>query len=513
VEIAQLTANFADLSDVFTACPHAQKMLAAILVVHSDVTSSFECSGLNALWSGEGQRFIGQLPVSATAMYDIISRGGGCPADVQRIADEAFSLRRKAEFNVSNVPENSLRAMALSSPLLGADMAKSFYVNRAHLPPPFQGALFANPHLVEHVNDVAERPLEFVVGLAAFGDLSLPEVCRHLSSVLGTADASKEIDAGLAIHYLLRRKKLPTNIVFDIDQSQWLNEHKYRTLVSRPEHQTEVNAGRMPGGREFNKRDLEIIASPTPVGEQYLINMFEAGLAAGLPQTERDKRQAAIVANSACPKDIFDNALRNRNCHLGGAQVRHSKWASLVLDAAAAGEFPASEISYDLPGMIPDAKPAHLYWNTLRNPAIPLSSFLRSVTHQNFSWKHVLSDRRIDALRSVSRARSTTSAICVTLAVREPRLAMQHLTKLELPEEGFALLFCEQTSARTLDKIARTHPNLAALAACHPNAQDIPGVPDDAQSLVKQFNQQNSVVVLSGKGSCSPSPVPAALSL
>ena len=67
------------------------------------------------------------------------------------------------------------------------------------------------------------------------------------------------------------------------------------------------------------------------------------------------------------------------------------------------------------------------------------------------------------------------------------------------------MLFSPKLSARRLEKIADEHPDIAPVAACHPNGGDISINDAILADGVRQFNRHFHIPSLEGKSSKSSS--------
>lgn len=478
-------------------------MAAALIVVHPDAATDFHSECFRNIYTPEFATAIQGMPVGEANESELIVRRKVAPSRLAGLADEAIKLGAKADCDLSTVMKYGLIQRALSSPDLSKSVSSGLYANRRHLAPFFREALLANPNLVEHMSFSARdfSGMAFADGLAVFGDLSNPQVSHVMREVVGDSSPEHALTQTVVIDSLLSRKFLPEDTLVAMSTAANIGAEHYRKLVGRQDHLTAAKAGRVDLYRFFRDRHrCAVFSAVAP--EALLKGKLRDEIAAFPDYAERST--ASFAANPSCPISLFETIVSRGNVYAGEPAFRHSRWAINLVDAAIDGSYPAGLIDYDLPGMIAGAQAAHLAWNVTRGAGVPHSSHLRTVAHVNFPWEQAFTrEGKFSQLLPMDAADSTRAGVYVALAARNSAIADSILNDKADPTQAFAMLFSQKTSSKKLESIAANFPEIAALAACHPNGYDVRADDSEPWRRAQMFREKSLVISLGNKSNLS----------
>ena len=119
---------------------------------------------------------------------------------------------------------------------------------------------------------------------------------------------------------------------------------------------------------------------------------------------------------------------------------------------------------------------------------------LRVITHKNFPWTAFDAE---EIRRSIDGSQLPVALASKCLFHNPPP---SELTAIASEDQRLAALFSPSLSSRAISKIVAESPDLAPLAAIHPNADPISGLTTQETRVVNSIKRPAIDIVLAGKG-------------
>jgi len=375
--------------------------------------------------------------------------------------------------------------LALGSPSLGdsvGDFAAKFLLPHNDKGAVFQAArnaLLGNPLIQKQKTGLlpdGDGSSFYYKNLATFGDLSYKDAQSQLARLLAFKAESIGEKTGPVITYirqaLLSRSDLPKKLIFALDESPTATLADYRKLVQMEGHQALVRKCDLNTFKSMTgQRGEESVCSPVAT-EIVIERQFKASPKRG---TVRD----SLLLAAQCPEWCYQVGRQDNPRFLDTlAFLNSSPWARHYL----------RENSGRNVGRILAA-----------NEAAGIGLSVLSVAAMPFEFiQPVLLRERFD-----DEARF--SAACVAGVIRSREFAAK-LSDSDIATDAadLAFLFSPATSGKQLEKIASRQPNLAAIAACHPNGNGVPtdGLTDHEAEVVAR-HREHTILVGRGAGQSS----------
>jgi len=381
------------------------------------------------------------------------------PVLIGRLLDAGFLLpgRVREIANISShgtlVPgdeqfDNVVRA--LGSPLLG-ETAKEIWdagfvgASPEHSPV-FRAALYANPLIhSQHCPGFDGAVLGHTVfyeNAARFGDLTNVGIADPLKSILDATTVSDAKFFGGILWSLLARKDLPDDVLVSLHNSPTASAQAYERLVMNPRHQKLVLSGAVEYAKFFDDEAKYVIspaATPTQIREIYTQGGAE------------ERALQSLLTAAQCPEDIFKEISRKVDLLANRVFLERSPFAKTYIAQGGKNRFVETfrerlsrEIGSDrrLRRLMPEAVPFDVIEPSQVRDVFPEPT-------------HALAGFVIGAMRA-REFRGRIGPVSGDIETALPRL------------------FLADTPAASLMKVATLHPELAGLAAAHPNGIDIP---------------------------------------
>lgn len=342
---------------------------------------------------------------------------------------------------------------ALGSPQLG-DMARELLVEfpkNAHSERDrlFHAALLGNPLIhgseeVPEIKDVLERRV-FLVNTAKFGNLANSDIAGKLKDILmDEADSGPNEDANWVRWRLMSRKDLPEELVIALHKSPATTESAHEELVKNPTHQKLVLSGKLEACKMFADEERYVVSpAATSAKVEEVFNRSNGSL----------QWMQSLLTGAQFPREIYQQRF---SCDKSLASnlkfLRQSPFANEFVDGMGKRAFFAEFSEKNLEQQADEG----LGLMTVTIPVVPFDVIapaqMKDVFHEK---KDYVASLIVGAIRS--------------------REFVGHLGSVNgTMETDLPLLFSPQTSGRQLENFAGLHPQLAVLAACHPNGVDIP---------------------------------------
>ena len=372
---------------------------------------------------------------------------------------------------------------SLGSPLIGG-MAKDLYV--AFSAP--KGRDVSKPVRACVLNALAGNPLMhggghgemfggaagreyFARNAATFGDLHNPNVVKRLVAILGTEAGKPANDLASAVTRdgLLERADVPEELVLALDTSPSSDCYDHMKLVEKEWHQRLVANDTLDGIKGFPQSDgPSWVVSPATS----LLRIRAKYDSYGAWNSNR----GGVLLAEKCPEEYYDNAVLDKDMILSDPLFlsdspwakKHiwrngTPWASFAEEIAARDE------------------------NGLAVVALPVAPF-EKIAPAN--------------LREVFKSRGDIAAANIVGVIRSKRFASELGRVGDDPPNDIAFIFSPHTSGRQLEAFVAAHPEIAVLAACHPNGCDIPlqCVPPEHREIVEKAREP---FLLTGKASAT----------
>ena len=468
--------DFGEIAMALAATPHSRRMMGLILACHPNIKDGKAVA--EACWSPE---FVEAAldTQNEDAVFVLLARNELPPERVLAYAQETVSGKGwLLPFTVGE--------FALGSPLLGDNLnglLETLSEKRGKekkLVNGFTFTAFGNPLLHGSDKDMDENSFSgakeshrFLLSAATFGNLSNPHIAEALQyGVLGGGR-----DASAVINALVHRQDVPKDLIVAMGESA-TGLDDCRAVANMPGHRSLVRSKECNGLVGNNRRRADAVRVISPEAKDYVEERARNLLS---EDNESTWMTEAILRSEHCPKDYYEANKQNGDAFLSSYDfLRDSPWAREQL-LSMRGRNGFSGAGIFLMGKGND-KARLQFWSL---PAMPVEQMPPSCVSRMFKDKHLIAAHIAGASR------------CSDYAYKLSR-------ELKAPEHWhMALLFSAATSGRRLEQIAKAHPEVAGLAALHPNGDDLPMalVPEKFHSFVDRHRR--AAPSLQGKGKSS----------
>lgn len=434
---------FGEIANALAATPHARRMAGHLMTVCPKVQGgdkiaracmSPEFAAASA-WSGN-EDVVTSL-IAAKALPDA-REAKYCKIAFRLAVDEVVTQRySNALFVLGNVGGAVLRKAVRCE---NHDAKSALWGN------PLVHGDNGKPNFQSLADDGAEW---FFRNAATFGNLGNHFIEKLLVDTLLSAND----ECTFLQECLYTRDDVPESLVMALADSSKPSLDGWLALMKMPGHQKLVKAGKATGVVRYGDR---LVVSP--VAE--LPRVFDCA-----------ETQKSIVLCAQCPEDAYFDVLRNCPEYLKTFDfLNESPWAKAHLSK------------------ITDT------WGAVR-----------AILHEQIDKQHGLQTLAVDAmpfdlitpdnLRECFTPKTGLQVSYVVGATRS-RVFCDDLGQVGThPYSDMAFLFSPHTSGRQLDKFAGLHPELSALAACHPNGGDVPlaNAPGEHLDIVRKARETVSL--------------------
>lgn len=430
---------FGEIAGALAATPHSRRMAGLIVSLCPDVGGGTAIA--DACLSHEFA-----IAAASTTNQEIVLNllaSGLLPAE--KVREHAEWVTRTDAAN-KDVWLGESVLMALGSPLLGErakEILNQFPASNQPNRTAIRNALLGNP--LVHGDDGFPLPADgdkfqvFLKNAATFGNLKNPRLSKMLTDIL-LADEDSSADRDVIRDALVRREDLTEGFASMLSSFPRTIAN-YRALSKTPAHQKLVLDGKLPAKCFFTLDTGSIhIFSPAATELQVIQGFADARTA---------EEKLALLTAKQCPETIYRRVASEINLLSDARFLRESPWAKTHIDSYEKTAFWKEFRSALLDKEVSEGRGLA----ALSLPGLPFDV----VTAANF-WTGFVDKGCCTGMEIVGALRSRKFAESMFVSG---------------DWNDLALLFAESTSGRQVEKFAELHPELAVLAACHPNGGDV----------------------------------------
>ena len=486
--------------------PHGRRMICAIVSLVPPNKLEFSKAFFSFLSSPENRRSV--LPLVSDSFSPMMrfrmtlqSDGSFCEACDDLSSADAYAMRQNAEDPGDDFASGHLDMLDLASPLLTKKAVVGLFT-ASGTSANSKTVLRANPNCPDDLKgSFTDEDLPLLARVSArYGDLDDPAVVDTIERGLLIRDGGKPTRILCVttrtdvMSLLLLRPKLNSLVVPVMDRYATSKEHALLETV--PEYQAYVQ-DRFRG----NEVSLaEILSSqyetkiPRFVTSENLAKLYEAAgkkTKPARPLSVTARLRVSIALHPNADRKLLEKVLTSseeRSClatQIDGTKSPHADWL-----IRAGGSTGAPFLKPYVCGTIKSIEPSTLLWAASLPDGSP-NSVTRKLCHPNFPWREANVDA-ILAKNNVSRKDVVLAAVCLSHA-SGPAF------ERTLETESYAMLFSPSLSGVRLAKIASKFPELAPLAACHPNGGDIVIRDAATRSVIERFRTKFNEPMLRGR--------------
>ena len=481
--------------------PHGRRMVAAIVALNPG-EAEMMVSALAEMpreYQREMRPLLKGFPWSPELVGDAIHAG---IVDNISPGDDAFSSFIKlVTSQTSFAVPGSLDAIDLANPALSPETVQSLW--RLAKGAPIKRMLSVNPNATKDMRVPAPAPANeaLITAAARFGDLAAPFISEILNKNIFSdkSECSPELQNNLIGTLCLRDDLTPE---FIASLSEAADGKAYWDLTRNPFNRAACPAllpqKDMVPSRYFGHSALKLhpeIELPTL---QAIMKSLET-IPGKVHQKNWQTEMARLAGHPNSDDALIDRYFANTKEAIPGKYIPSGSPA--FLERAWKGLIERGLMAIDGVATIEDCSATTLAW-AYREIGDTKSGILRLLTHKNFPWGEFAGE---DAGTKVSPANRPAVRVSRFLRGSPSQAEISYAIEGESARE---LLFSQTLSSSRLTKIVELHPELATLAAIHPNADGI-AFPAEHADIVTRCRPQRFEVLLAGKGRVGNSAEPA----
>lgn len=481
--------------------PHGRKMLCAMF--HLGIEGKSLCKA-GALVEAAGDL----EPVSREDAYKLLSGPTAPPEALAALfnreilpagyitcgSDAAKALQRVAKSKIWCLTWGGTRLVDLASPAVSGDVIRQFYMSAATTTLA-KVALSANLNCPIELQQKPKPEMEryFIDALAAYGDLNHAATFDILTTLIkggapGLADES-------AMSLMCRRKTLTSHFAETLDKAV-PDEYDYQHLSRNSAHQDYI-AGLQNDSTGMDcfvvdrggQQSLKFSPALTCATLTRLYDDVESG---NICLEFKNKTMALLAAMPNASRTLVERALDDDEvrCELPFALITndspHAEYAVMSERGIPVRSSVMAAFSHTTANGL-----AFAYNDNLGDA----STIFTIVSHPQFPWGQFPLSRVLNDIPDIEQFHA--SVYCA--AHLSGKCSPQELA--QTPDKyACSLLFNPSLSGRRVEKISVGFPELAGLAAIHPNGGDTPFAAGTTVDILAKRLKSNPVSLLSGRG-------------
>ena len=437
---------FGEIAEAFSHSAHSRRMAGTLIALYPNAGRFHVLA--RACMSPEFVEALGDTENQAVVTE--LLKAGQLPAKrVREVAEMAPNYKCVADAHAEDADLQENILFALGSPFLG-DLAKTLfaqYPSSSILPRTcVRNALLGNP--LVHGDSGCPDPnrmvewRDFLRNAALYGNFKNP----HISSILATAldgdgDTLQHGNCSVVMEHLVKRADLSDELAVAFHKSTMGSDQSHHELFRNQTHQKLVKEGNLDGFLLLVGTE-QYAVSPAVEPEKFRRVYDE--------ETGPASRRTSLLYAAQCPEAIY---LVEKECTdlLADADfLRYSPYAKSYL-----AEIPRST-----------------FWDTFRSgfldTQIEYNAGLQSLSFSSIPFDAITPDN----LRAAFDGSGKANAAFIIGALSSRAFA-ESLGPMDGTAQDLARALSPSASGLQLEKFAGLHPEMAALAACHPNGGDV----------------------------------------